>query len=85
MVGEIGGTDEADSAELIKTINKPIVGYVCGHTAPPKKKMGHAGAIIGGADETALGKTEVLKNSGVITVDSIEGIPDALIKLKNEL
>ena len=85
MVGEIGGTDEADCAELIKSIDKPIVGYVCGHTAPPKKKMGHAGAIVGGEAETAAGKTKILKDAGVITVTSIEGIPEALQKLKEKM
>lgn len=85
MVGEIGGTDEVDCAELIKTIKKPIVGYISGHTAPPQKKMGHAGAIAGGAGETAKEKTEVLAAAGVITVSSIEEIPEALKKLKERI
>lgn len=82
MVGEIGGTDEGDCAELIKSIGKPVIGYISGHTAPPKKKMGHAGAIAGGTSETAKGKTDILAGAGAVVVTSIDEIPQVLQQLK---
>lgn len=81
MIGEIGGTDEIDCIEVIKKLNKPIIAYISGHTAPEKKKMGHAGAIVGGNNESAAAKSALLSEAGVITVDCIEKIPDALKKL----
>ncbi len=83
MIGEIGGTDETDCIDIIEEMNKPIVAYISGHIAPEKKKMGHAGAIIGGTEESAKGKSEILRKAGVKVVDSIEEIPSALELLKN--
>lgn len=83
MIGEIGGTDEIDCIDIIKDIKKPIIAYISGHTAPEKKKMGHAGAIVGGAAESAKGKSEILKRAGVDVVETIEEIPAALKYLKN--
>lgn len=82
MIGEIGGTDETDCTDIIEGMSKPIVAYISGHTAPEKKKMGHAGAIIGGAKESAKGKSEILRKAGVEVVESIEEIPPALEYLK---
>lgn len=71
MVGEIGGSAEEDAAEFIADqVSKPVVAYVAGLTAPPGKRMGHAGAIIAGGKGTAEAKYEALKEAGVTTVKS---------------
>lgn len=72
MIGEIGGTDEIAAAEHIKkNITKPVYGYIAGHHAPAGVQLGHAGAILGSENESAKAKTIALRNSGVITGDSI--------------
>ncbi len=71
MVGEIGGTDEEAAAEYIQAhVSKPVVAYIAGVTAPPGKRMGHAGAIIAGGKGTAAAKFEALDAAGVTTVRS---------------
>lgn len=82
MLGEIGGSDEVDCIEVIKTMDKPVIAYICGHSAPPEKKMGHAGAIVSRGDESAEGKTRMLADVGVLTVKCIEDIPQALSTLR---
>jgi succinyl-CoA synthetase alpha subunit len=76
MCGEIGGSDEEDAAEFIKTMSKPVVAFISGRTAPPGKRMGHAGAIISGNTGTAQGKVAALQAAGVPVADTIFDIPD---------
>ena len=65
IIGEIGGNMETDAAEWIKVNGtKPVVGFISGMTAPKGRKMGHAGAIIGGKADTAAAKIEIMKNAG---------------------
>jgi succinyl-CoA synthetase alpha subunit len=71
MIGEIGGNLEADAARWIKeNPNKPVVGFIAGETAPKGRTMGHAGAIVGGHDDTAEAKKRILRECGIHVVDS---------------
>jgi succinyl-CoA synthetase alpha subunit len=75
LVGEIGGTDEEDAAGYIRTMTKPVVGFISGRTAPPGKRMGHAGAIVSGGKGTAQAKVEALTAAGVPVAESTREIP----------
>lgn len=71
MIGEIGGNMEAEAANWLKeNMNKPVVGFIAGQTAPKGRRMGHAGAIIGGADDTAAAKMQIMRECGIHVVDS---------------
>ena len=83
MIGEIGGNLEADAARWIKADGnkKPVVGFIAGQTAPKGKRMGHAGAIIGGADDTAEAKMKIMAECGISVVESPAEIGDVLVKV----
>jgi succinyl-CoA synthetase alpha subunit len=71
MIGEIGGGMEAEAAKWIKANNtKPVVGFIAGQTAPPGRRMGHAGAIVGGSDDTAAAKMKIMRECGIHVCDS---------------
>lgn len=72
MIGEIGGSYEADAARWIKANGnkKPVVGFIAGQTAPPGRRMGHAGAIIGGKEDTAAAKMKIMRECGIHVVES---------------
>ena len=76
MCGEIGGSDEEDAAAYAATMTKPVVGFISGRTAPPGKRMGHAGAIVSGTSGSAQGKVEALQRAKVPVAETIFEIPD---------
>jgi succinyl-CoA synthetase alpha subunit len=82
MIGEIGGTAEIEACEFYKSLKKkkPIAGFIAGSTAPPGKRMGHAGAIISGGDDTAPAKMEAMRKAGFVVADSPAALGDAVKK-----
>jgi len=82
MIGEIGGTAEIEAAEFYKSLKtkKPIAGFIAGVTAPKGKRMGHAGAIISGGNDTAEAKIAAMKSAGFVVSDSPSTLGDAVVK-----
>ncbi len=83
MIGEIGGGMEAEAARWIKENGnkKPVVGFIAGQTAPPGRRMGHAGAIVGGADDTAAAKMAIMRECGIHVVDSPAEIGETMLRV----
>ncbi len=83
MIGEIGGSFEEEAAAFIRRsrIKKPMAGFIAGATAPPGKRMGHAGAIISGGAGTAEGKKEAMRSAGIAVADSLTNIGSTLVNL----
>lgn len=79
LIGEIGGTDEEDAARYIKEhVTKPVAGFIAGQTAPPGKRMGHAGAIISGGAGTAAEKMTALTDAGVLVANTPSRVPSLI-------
>ena len=84
LVGEIGGQDEVAAARYYQEkMTKPVVAFMAGLTAPPGRRMGHAGALVGGADDTAAAKIEKLEAAGIPVARLITQVPDLLSKLRD--
>lgn len=84
LIGEIGGQDEQLAADYIKAnISKPVFAYVVGHSAPPEKQLGHAGAVMGSADESAAAKTEALKSAGAVVSDNLPELIDQVLSAQS--
>ena len=83
MIGEIGGNYEAEAARWIQAQGnpKPVVGFIAGQTAPPGRRMGHAGAIIGGAEDTAEAKKKIMKECGIHVVESPADIGETMAEV----
>jgi len=82
MIGEIGGGMEAEAARWIRETGnkKPVVGFIAGQTAPPGRRMGHAGAIIGGKDDTAIAKMNIMRECGIVVAESPAVIGEIMAK-----
>ncbi|MEQ8748148.1 MAG: succinate--CoA ligase subunit alpha, partial [Amphiplicatus sp.] len=83
MIGEIGGSAEADAAKFLASnkVKKPTVGFIAGVTAPPGRRMGHAGALVSGADDTAAAKIEAMKSAGIAVSPTPASMGKTLLSL----
>jgi succinyl-CoA synthetase alpha subunit len=81
MIGEIGGQSEIDAAEFLATnkVKKPTVGFIAGATAPPGRRMGHAGAVISGGKDTAAAKFEAMRAAGIHVAESPAALGSTLV------
>ncbi|MEI7713979.1 MAG: succinate--CoA ligase subunit alpha, partial [Rhodospirillales bacterium] len=86
MIGEIGGQSEIDAAEFLarNNVKKPTVGFIAGATAPPGRRMGHAGAVIGGGKDTAAAKMDAMRAAGIYVSESPAELGTTMVEvLKN--
>jgi succinyl-CoA synthetase, alpha subunit len=83
MIGEIGGDAEVQGAELLKSskVKKPVVGFIAGRTAPPGRRMGHAGAVISGGNDTADFKIDAMRSAGIAVADSPASLGSTMVKV----
>jgi succinyl-CoA synthetase alpha subunit len=83
MIGEIGGDGEVRGAEFLRDhkVKKPTVGFIAGRTAPPGRRMGHAGAVISGGNDTADYKIEVMRSAGITVADSPANLGSAMLEV----
>jgi succinyl-CoA synthetase alpha subunit len=82
MMGEIGGTDEQEAADYVKAnVQKPVVGFIAGQTAPPGRRMGHAGAIISGSAGTAAEKMDAFEKNGIAVMKKPSDVVELIRKV----
>jgi succinyl-CoA synthetase alpha subunit len=83
MIGEIGGSSETDAAEFLfkNKVKKPTVGFIAGATAPPGRRMGHAGAVISGGKDTAAAKMEAMRGAGIHVAESPAALGSTMVEV----